>query len=134
MLRASTLAVMEKLHTLMKEQNRKLLVLPSYGTRAIQRACDGGPKLADDVALLQWLKERGIPSVDIFDAHVADFAQFRIPSADYIKRLFIGHYSPAGNQFFGTAIKQTVVDWLEPKPVAYREGGSIIDFQDGLYL
>ena len=86
------------------------------------------------MALLQWLKERNIPSFDIFDAHVADFAQFKISSADYIKRLFIGHYSPAGNNFFAASIKKTVVDWLDPKPTAYREGGTIIDFQDGRYL
>jgi hypothetical protein len=132
--RASTLQVMEKLHGLVTRERRRLLVLLSYGTRAIQRACDGGAKLADDVALLQWLKERNIPSCDIFDAHVSDFSQFKIPPADYIKRLFIGHYSPAGNNFFAASIKKTVVDWLDPKPTAYREGGSIIDFQDGRYL
>jgi hypothetical protein len=132
--RASTLQVMEKLQAFVTERRQRLLVLLSYGTRAIQSACDGGAKLADDVALLQWLKERDIPAFDIFDAHVADFAQFRISSADYIKRLFIGHYSPAGNNFFATAVRKPVVDWLDPKPIAYRAGGSIIDFQDGRYL
>jgi hypothetical protein len=132
--RASTLRVMEKLHAFATAESRRLLVLLSYGTRAIQRACDGGAKLPDDVALLRWCEERGIPAFDIFDAHVADFAQFRISSADYIKRLFIGHYSPAGNNFFATAIRKPIVDWLDPKPIAYRGGGSIIDFQDGRYL
>jgi hypothetical protein len=82
--------------------------------------------------LLRWCAD--IPAFDIFDAHVADFAQYRIPSADYIKRLFIGHYSPAGNHFLATAIRKTVVDWLDPQPPAYRAGGTIIDFQDGRYL
>jgi hypothetical protein len=110
------------------------MVVLSYGTRAMLRACEGSPKLAADVALLEWLRERGIPTVDAFDAHVADFTQFRIPAADYIKRLYIGHYSPAGNQFFAFALKKAVVDWLEPKPIAYQQSGTIIDFQDGRYL
>src|SRR5262245_18081325 len=76
----------------------------------------------------------GIPTVDAFDAHVADFAQFRISAADYIRRLYIGHYSPAGIQFFAFALKKAVVEWLEPKPIAYQTSGTIIDFQDGRYL
>lgn len=132
--RASTVHVMEKLHAFATQYGRRLMVVFSYGTRAIQRACEGGAKLAADVALLQWLKERGIPTVDAFDAHVADFAQFRLSAPDYIKRLFIGHYSPAGNQFFAFAIKNAVVDWLDPKPAAYQARGTIIDFQDGRYL
>ena len=37
-----------------------------------------------------------------------------------MKRYFVGHYSPAGNHFFAFSIKDTVVDWLNPKPIAYR--------------
>ena len=132
--RASTLHVMEKLEAFARQQGRKLMVVLSYGTRAILRACEGGAKLPADVALLRWLQERGIPTMDIFDAHVADFAQFRIPPADYVKRLFIGHYSPAGNQFFAFALKKPLVEWLDPKPIAYQASGTIIDFQDGRYL
>jgi hypothetical protein len=132
--RASTVHVMEKLLEFARQRGQRLMVVFSYGTRAILRACEGGPKLAADVALLQWLKERGIPTLDAFDAHVKDFAQFRISSADYIKRLFIGHYSPAGNQFFAFALKPALVEWLDPKPIAYQPQGTIIDFQDGRYL
>lgn len=132
--RASTLHVMEQLHAFAGQQGRRLMVLLSYGTRAIRRACEGGAKLPADLALLQWLKDRGIPSFDAFDAHVADFAQFRLTPADYIKRLYNGHYTPAGNQFFAFAIKNQLVQWLDPKPATYRASGKIIDFQDGRYL
>jgi len=132
--RASTLHVMEKLHAFATQQRRRLMVVLSYGTREVLRACEGGPKLAADVALLQWLKDRGTPTLDALDAHVADFAQFRIPAAAYIKRLYNGHYSPAGNQFFAFALKNALVEWLDPKPIAYQPGGTIIDFQDGKYL
>ncbi len=132
--RASTVHVMEKLHAFAAQQQRRLMVVFSYGTRAILRACQGGQKLAADVALLQWLKERGTPTVDAFDAHVADFAQFRISAAEYVRRLYNGHYSPAGNLFFAFASKKAVVDWLDPKPIAYQATGTIIDFQDGRYL
>lgn len=132
--RASTVHVMEALLAFAQQHARRLMVVFSYGTRAMLRACEGGAKLAADVELLQWLKERAVPTMDAFDAHVADFAQFRISAADYIKRLYIGHYSPIGNQFFAFALKRSLVDWLEPKPIAYQPSGTIIDFQDGRYL
>jgi hypothetical protein len=132
--RASTVHVMEKLQAFAAQRGRRLMVVFSYGTRAVLRACEGGPKLPADLALLQWLKDRGIPTIDALDAHVADFAQFRIPAADYLKRLYNGHYSPAGNQFFAFAIKKAVVEWLDPKPITYQPRGTIIDFQDGRYL
>ena len=28
--------------------------------------------------------------------------------------------SPAGNHFFAYAIKDTVLDWLDPKPITYQ--------------
>ena len=38
-------------------------------------------------------------------------------------RYYIGHYNPRGNHFFAFAVKDEVVEWLEPKPPTYREGG-----------
>ena len=33
----------------------------------------------------------------------------------------IGHYSPRGNHFFAYAIKDHVVQWLDPKPITYQK-------------
>jgi hypothetical protein len=49
-----------------------------------------------------------------------DYKSFRIPYDQYQKRYFIGHYSPAGNHFFAYAIKDTIVNWLDPKPITYQ--------------
>lgn len=51
-----------------------------------------------------------------------------------MKRYYHRHYGPQGNQFFAFAIKNAVVEWLDPKPIAYQRGGTIIDFEDGRYL
>ena len=32
-----------------------------------------------------------------------------------------GHYNPRGTHFFAYAIKDTVVRWLDPKPITYHE-------------
>jgi hypothetical protein len=59
---------------------------------------------------------------------VQDYQSFRNTPEDYVQRYYIalmghqgyGHYSPTGNHFFAFAIKDDLVDWLEPKPPAYR--------------
>ncbi len=56
--------------------------------------------------------------------HVEDYKQFRIPFDQYLKRSFIGHYSPAGNHFFACAIKDTIIEWLDPKPITYQNQNS----------
>jgi hypothetical protein len=34
----------------------------------------------------------------------------------------IGHYNPSGNHFFAFALKNSLIEWLDPKPLTYREG------------
>jgi hypothetical protein len=55
--------------------------------------------------------------------HVEDFENFACSAETYGARHYIGHYSPAGNHFFAFAIKDALVDWLDPKPPAYRPDG-----------
>jgi hypothetical protein len=59
---------------------------------------------------------------------VADFRSFNLSVEEYTRRYFIGHYNPLGNHFFAFAVKDALVSWLDPKPLAYREGGAIIPF------
>ena len=42
--------------------------------------------------------------------------QFYIPAAG--AQVF-GHYNPYGNHWFAHAVKDAMVDWLDPKPPAY---------------
>jgi hypothetical protein len=132
--RKSTFHVLEKLREFAQRHGQKLMVVLSRMSRTLLEACSGEPKAAADVALLEWLKERSIPCVDSLDAHKEDFAQFRVAPSAYVKRYYRGHYSPRGNQFFAFAIKNAVVEWLDPKPMAYQTVGTIVDFQDGRYL
>jgi len=38
-----------------------------------------------------------------------------------MKRYYIGHYSPAGNHFFAYALKDMLIEWLEPKTISYSD-------------
>ena len=47
--------------------------------------------------------------------------KYSVPFDDYKKLYFIGHYNPRGNHFFAYSIKDTVVEWFEPKPITYQK-------------
>jgi hypothetical protein len=55
----------------------------------------------------------------------ADYKRFKVPMSfigisTYLKRYYIGHHNPAGNFFAAWALKNQVVDWLDPTPEPYR--------------
>ena len=60
--------------------------------------------------------------------HIRDFEGFSLSPEDYVNRYYIGHYNPLGNHFFAFAIKDAIVEWLNPKPPAYRRDGEGIQF------
>ena len=116
--------VMEKAHAFAEANKKKLMVLLSFGENAVADACEGKPRF--DQSVLEFLKKRKLPFVDSLAGHLEDFQSFRITPQAYVKRYYIGHYNPRGNHFFAFVIKDSVVRWLEPKPLAYRDGAETI--------
>ena len=65
------------------------------------------------------------------DRILAEYAD--VIKRDYFRRYFIGHYNPAGNHFFAYSIKDRIVEWLDPKPITYKDPSKrMIDFKDYL--
>jgi len=100
-------------------KNKKFMVLLTYGAGQIVDVYHGKPRY--NQKFIDFLKEEDILFIDFVNVHLEDLKSFNVSIGDYLKRYFIGHYSPAGNHFFAYAIKDTVVDWLEPKPPAYLD-------------
>ena len=69
---------------------------------------------------VDWLKARGKPVVDLMEAHEADFADYRVSVDEYLKTFYVGHYGPPGNFFTASAIKDPLVEMLDPKPIPYQ--------------
>jgi hypothetical protein len=64
------------------------------------------------------------------EVHLRDFKKYSMPFDAYLKIYFIGHYNPHGNHFFAYSIKDTVVKWLDPKPITYLKANpESIDFK-----
>ncbi|GAG53042.1 unnamed protein product, partial [marine sediment metagenome] len=89
--------------------------------RATRQAMRNQPRY--DQTIVDHLKENAIRFFDMNLVHREDYKSFNLSIEDYLKRYYIGHYSPVGNHFFAYAVKDTIVAWLDPKPITYRETG-----------
>lgn len=127
--------VIEKTQSFLAERGKKLLVLLSYPCKSVVDACKGISR--DDPKYMDWhprafrdfLKQKNIQFVDSLPKHMDDYANFGISPEEYAKRFYIGHYSPAGNNFFAYAIKDELVKWLDPNPPTYRGTGTTLRFE-----
>ena len=114
----STMYVVDRAREFAATNGKKLLLLLSHGAPSVEKACRGETRF--DRELIDYLIENSIPFVDSLQKHVEDYRSFSITPDQYTKRYYIGHYSPVGNMFFAFAIKDALVDWLDPSPPAYR--------------
>lgn len=121
----TSMQVVEEARTLARQKNKKLMILLSYDSETVRQACEGFPR--PDQKFLNFLKDSNVRFVDVLAKHVEDFKCFRLSPREYVDRYFIGHYKPLGNHFFAFAIKDAIVDGLDPKPIAYRMGSETIE-------
>lgn len=110
------------------EQQDKKLMLCMLCPTATRQLLNQQPRYDQEIA--DDLAKSTNPFFDMNLVHQEDFKAFNLAVEDYMKRYFIGHYSPAGNHFFAFSIKDTIVQWLEPKPITYQDDQSkMIDFE-----
>jgi hypothetical protein len=116
--------VIEKTLAYAEAQGKKLMVLLSFGAESVTAACEGRPRFDQNV--VNFLTAKRIPFADALAKHAEDFRNFKISPREYADRFYVGHYNPKGNHFFAFAVKDAIVNWLDPKPLAYRKGSETI--------
>lgn len=115
---AATKAILTKARDFAEANDKELLVIVFDPSRVMRPMLDGKPRY--DQPIVDFLRERGFHYFDMNLVHAEDYKSFRVSPDQYVKRYFIGHYSPAGNHFFAYSIKDTIVQWLDPKPITYQ--------------
>lgn len=115
---AATKAILTKARAFAESHGKHLLVVLFDPSRVTRPLIEGKPRY--DQEIVDFLKDQKFRYFDMNLVHVEDYKNFRIPLDQYMKRYFIGHYNPAGNHFFAFAIKDTIIDWLDPKPITYQ--------------
>ena len=114
----STEKIIEKIEQFAAENNKKILYVLSYPAGYIAKAHE--EKSRWDQHIIDYMKSRNLPLVDLGQAHFDDFRQYAINLEDYLKKYFIGHYNPLGNMFCAQSIQGKLVEMMDPEPVPYN--------------
>ena len=115
-LRAS-MNIVDKARDFAQSEGKKLMIFLSFMVEDVVDACKGLPRF--DQPFVDHLNENDYLYVDTLEKHVEEFKTFRLSPTEYGNRYYIGHYNPRGNHFFAFAVKDAIVDWLDPKPPTY---------------
>jgi len=115
---AATKYVLAKAKDFAEANEKKLLVVLFDPSRVMRVLIESGERYDQEV--VDFLKDNDFHYFDMNLIHVEDYKAFSLSVDKYMDRYFIGHYSPAGNHFFAFSIKDTIVEWLDPKPITYR--------------
>jgi hypothetical protein len=117
----ATRFVLEKAREFARENGKKLLVVLFDPNRAMAEMQRSGTRY--DQEIVDYLRSEKFTYFDMNEVQLRDFKNYNLPYEDYLKRYFVGHfghYNPRGNHLFAYSIKDTVVAWLDPKPITYR--------------
>lgn len=109
--------IVELIEEFAEKNNKKVLYVLSFGSYDIARMIKEGGRF--DQEFVDFMKKKKLPYVDLMDAHVKDYSKYKMSVEDYLKQYYIGHYNPYGNFFHAWALKNKLVEMLNPKPVAY---------------
>jgi len=124
---AATKQIVEKATKFCQEKGKELMIF-LLCPKAARQLLEGQPRYEQEI--VDYLDSEGLRYFDMNLAHLEDYKSFNLSVQDYMKRYYIGHYSPSGNHFFAFSIKNTIVDWLDPKPITYRDDDQrMVDFK-----
>jgi len=74
-----------------------------------------------DQEIVDYLNENGFNYFDMNEVHFEDYRMYNLSVDEYRKLYLFGHYKPSGNHFFAFAIKDKIIDMLDPKPITYAD-------------
>lgn len=78
-----------------KENNKNLLFVLSYPAKQIAQSFASNRRW--DQELIDFISEKRLPCIDLYNAHISEFKQYSIEMTQYLEKYFIGHYNPLGN-------------------------------------
>jgi len=109
--------IVDKVEEYVAKNGKKVLYVLSYAVDILKDTVRKGKRF--DQSFVDYLDEKGLPYVDLLAAHLADFAKYKVDVDEYAKQYWIGHYNPRGNFFQAYAVKDRLVQMLDPKPTPY---------------
>jgi len=121
----STMYILDNLSVWAEEQGRKLMILLSYDVPSVMTYLEKGERFDEEI--VEYLENSDLPYVDALEKAGEEYKKFSLSIEEFIAEHYIGragaqvfgHYKPHGNFWYAFAIKDAIVDWLDPKPPTY---------------
>ncbi|MEQ1826663.1 MAG: hypothetical protein ABL921_11990 [Pirellula sp.] len=110
--------IVEKIVEFTRKSNKKILFVLSYPPKSVRRFATEGVR--NDQPFVDFIKQTGLPVVDLMQEHMEDFKLFKGDIQTYVAKHWVGHYNPLGNFFCAHAILKAIIEVLVPKPLSYR--------------
>lgn len=135
---SATVFVLERALEFASRQRKRLMVL--LNMTAAFGAIHESPSLENrtDSPIIEFCSERHVPLFDMNEVHTRAWSELngrlKQPQTyrDYLGPYLVdgaGHYNPQGNHLFAYALKDAIVDWLDPRPIIYsQQDASSFDF------
>lgn len=125
---AANIFILEKVKAFAKANDKNLLVV-IFDPYKVMSALMLNQQRVDQV-MVDYLNKENFNYFDMNIVHAQDFKKSNLSMIDYYTKYFVGHYDPVGNMFFATAIKNKMINWLQPKPLTYQSSDKqYIDFK-----
>ena len=115
----ATKYILKKTDEFCKAKGKELMLVHFDPTNVFKEMVNG--KKRYDQEIIDFINNNGYAYFDMNEVHLDDFKKFNLSLDEYMDRYFIGHYTPSGNHFFAYAIKDKIVEWLDPKPITYQQ-------------
>ena len=120
----ATILLLDKARAFAAENGKKLLVVLD-GTVDLDRMKTFGVR--EDQGVLDYLVKERVDYVDLNQVFFSAFQKSNLSAAEYMKPYLVngeGHPNPMTNHSIAYALKDKVVEWLDPKPVPYQPLGT----------
>lgn len=114
----ATIRTIEQVVTFAKAHNKQVLFLLTYPQSDIERTVRSGQRF--DQPIVDHLQQHKLPFVDLLAAFETA-CDGQLPIEDFLQPYYVGHHSPLGNAFIAYAVKDRLVDLMNPKPLPYRK-------------
>ena len=107
----TTMGIIEKIEQWAKAKGKSVLYVLSYWDFTCKEYLERGTRF--DAELVDWIRAKGLPCVDLMEAHRKEYERYFACSVDdYTDRYWHGHYSPNGNAFCASTLLPHVLNQL----------------------
>ena len=122
----ATIFILDEARAFTQSAGKTLMVVLNYTARTDHFLGSAGPwdGVRRDQEILDHLSAGSVPLFDMNDVHQRQFEQVGGSYHEYLSQYMVGgdgHYNPRGNHFFAFALKDRLLELLEPKPLPYQD-------------